>query len=245
MSSTPDIYKAAVYWACRPESDEQCARRAETFFRLLGRCDPDFTRWFEQADSLKKALQLPFEPTAETFMRFFKKRSNRLGKVGVIFSAWTGHVEGERGGMVRFKCGSDYPGLVNSCLLSLPREAPGTERVLTVPVLLEVMRALVLAWEPDDGVVFSEAYRKLRNEPVGQPYTGWLMYYSHRRGAVPPLPEPVRVVPVEDKGSLIILTPERFDGNDPGHIALADEVRAALDRAGLLKPYSAYAAHST
>lgn len=99
------------------------------------------------------------------------------------------------------------------------------------------MRALVLAWEPDDGGVFSDAYQRLRNEPVGPPRTGWLMYFSRRRGEVPPLPEPVRVEPVEDKGTLVILTQERFNGNDPAHIALADEVHALLDRAGLLKEY--------
>jgi len=65
------------------------------------------------------------------------------------------------------------------------------------------------------------------------------MYLSRRRGEVPPLPQPARVVPVEDKGSLIILTPERFTVDNPAHVALADEVRAVLDRAGLLKDLSA------
>ena len=230
-----DNYYAAVYWGNRVESAEECARRAETFFRLLSRCDPDFTRWFEQADSRKKALQLQFEPTYETFLRFFKRRSYRTGRVGFIFSAWTGHLEDERGGMVRFKCGLETVGTSNSCILEPPSEAPGTERVLTVPVLTEVVRAMVMAWEPDYGGVFSDAYQQTRNQPVGHPYTGWLMYLSHRRGRVPPLPEPVRVEPVADKGSLLILTPERFNGHEPRHAALADEVRASLDKAGLLK----------
>jgi hypothetical protein len=230
-----DTYYAAVYWGNRVESAEACARRAETFFRLLSRCDPDFTRWFEQADSRKKALQLQFEPTFETFMRFFKRRGYKMGKVGFIFSAWTGHLENKQGGMVRFKCGLETVGVSNSCLLELPEEAPGTERVLTVPVLTEVVRAMVVAWEPDHGGVFSDAYQRARNQPVEQPYTGWLTYLSHRRGQVPPLPEPVRVEPVEDKGSLLILTPERFNGHESRYVALADEVRASLDKAGLLK----------
>jgi hypothetical protein len=66
---------------------------------------------------------------------------------------------------------------------------------------------------------------------------GWLMYFSHRRGELPPLPAPVRVEPVEDKGTLVILTPERFNGHDPAHVALADQVRGLLDRAGLLKEF--------
>jgi hypothetical protein len=235
MSRTMDTYDAAVYWGCRVESAEECARRAETFFRLLSECDPIYTRWFEKADSRKKALQLQFEPTAETFMRFFKKRGYRLGKIGFIFGAWTGHEEHERGGAVRFKCGYDAVGALNSCLLDLPREEPGSERVLTVPALARIIRTMVLAWEPDCGVVFSDAYQRIREHPVGQPYTGWMMYFSRRMGEVPPLPEPVRVEPVEDKGSLIILTPERFNGHDPAHVALADQVRALLDGAGLLK----------
>jgi len=236
MSRTMDTYYAAVYWGNRVESAEACARRAETFFSLLSRCDPDFTRWFEQADSRKKALQLQFEPTHETFLRFFKRRGYRMGKIGFIFSAWTGHPDDkQRGGMVSFKCGLDAFGTSNSCLLELPKEVPGTERVLTVRVLTEVVRAMVVAWEPDYGGVFSDTYQRARDEPVGQPYTGWVMYLSHRRGRVPPLPEPVRVEPVEDKGSLLILTPERFNGHEPRDVALADEVRASLDKAGLLK----------
>nr|WP_233261572.1 Imm52 family immunity protein [Vitiosangium sp. GDMCC 1.1324] len=141
--------------------------------------------------------------------------------------------------MVMLRCGSAASFAPNRCFLYLPWAGPEMERVLTTPVLTEVMRAMVLAWEPDDGSVFSDAYQKLRNEPVGPPRTGWLMYFSRRRGEVPPLPAPVRVEPVEDKGSLVILTPERFNGHDPAHVALADEVRGLLDRAGLLKDLSA------
>ncbi|HYO55341.1 immunity 52 family protein [Archangium sp.] len=235
MPRTMDDYYTAVYWGCRVESAEECARRAETFFRLLSRCAPDYSCWFEQADSRKKALQLRFEPTAEMFVRFFKRRGYRLGKIGFTFGAWTGHEEDERGGVVSFICGDDAMAAPNNCILYLPKEEPGTERVLTTSVLREVIRAMVLAWEPDDGGVFSDAYQELRNEPVGPPRTGWLMYFSRRRGEVPPLPEPVRTEPVEDKGTLVILTPERFNGHDPAHVALADQVRGLLDRAGLLK----------
>lgn len=217
------------------ESAEECARRAETFFRLLSQCDPIYTRWFEKADSRKKALQLQFEPTAETFARFFKRRGYRIAQVGFLFGAWTGHAENERGGSLRFTCGYDAVGALNNCVLDLPREEAGLERVLTVPVLADIIRAMVLAWEPDCGVVFANAYQRMREHPVGKPYTGWLMYFSRRMGEVPPLPEPVRVEPLEDKGTLIILTPERFNGHDPAHAALADQVRDLLDRAGLVR----------
>ncbi|QRN93423.1 immunity 52 family protein [Archangium violaceum] len=238
-----DSYDAGVYWACRRESAEECARRAESFFRLLSSCDPIYADWFEQANSLKKALQLRFEPNYETFLRFFKKKAYQNGPGEISFSAWTGHEEDGRGGAVSLTCGACSKFYSNVCFLYLPWAGPEEERVLTVPVLTQVMRALILAWEPDDGGVFSDAYQRLRNEPVGPPRTGWLMYFSRRRGEVPALPEPVRVEPVEDKGTLVILTPERFTVDDPAHVALASEVRAVLDRAGLLKEYEPAPAH--
>ena len=232
-----ETYYAAVYWGCRVESAEACARRAETFFHLLSQCDPDYTRWFEQADSLKKALQLQYEPTAETFVRLFKKRSHRLGKVGFIFSTWTGHVEDERGGMVRLLCGSDALGASNSCLLQLPREDPGTERVLTMPVLTGIMRAMVLAWAPDWGVVTSDDFRdSLSEEGHAGTFVGWMTYFSRSRGEPPAFPAPVRTETVEDQGTLLLLAPERLTVSNPEHLALGRSVRHALLPQGLLQP---------
>jgi hypothetical protein len=234
MSMQDDFY-AGIYWSGRNESVEECARRAELFFRLLSQCDPTYARWFEQANSRKKALQLQFEPTTETLLRFFKSKKYNEGSFGVSFSAWTGHEQDGHGSSVMLSCGCAVTPPPNRCLIYLPDEGPGAERVLTVPVLTEMIRALVLAWEPDEGGIISRGYQELRDQPVGPPQMGWLMYFSHRRGELPPLPAPVCVEPIEDKGTLVILTPERFNGRDPAHVALADRVRALLDEAGLLR----------
>ncbi|WNG50440.1 hypothetical protein F0U60_44660 [Archangium minus] len=235
-----ETFYAGVYWPGRKESAEECARRAETFFNLLSHCDPIYARWFEQADSRKKALQLQFEPSHETFLRFFRRRKYNEGAFGFSFGAWTGHEENGRGGMVMLSCGSDVVPPPNSCLLYLPKVEPEAGRVLTESVLIELMRAMVLAWEPDWGGVISNAYQELRNNPVGYPRTGWLMYLSRRRGEVPSLPAPVRVEAIEDKGSLIVLTSERFTVSSSEHVNLADQVRALLEQAGLMKESSDY-----
>jgi hypothetical protein len=44
----------------------------------------------------------------------------------------------------------------------------------------------------------------------------------------------VRVEPLEGKGSLVILTRERFRGEDPAHLALVEQVRMAFVQAGLM-----------
>ena len=232
-----ETYYAGSYWGSRKESAEESARRAETFFQLLSQCDPIYSRWFEQANSLKKALQLQFEPTSETFLRFFKSRKYNEGAFGFGFSAWTGHEEDEHGGMVMLSCGSAVTPPSNNCLLYLPKEEPGTERVLTPFTLAKVLRAMVMAWEPDWAVVTSDDLRDTLSETSrAGTFVGWWTYVSRSRGEVPPLPEPVRVQPVEDKGTLVLLTPERLTASNPNHVALARRVQDVLLARGMLEP---------
>jgi hypothetical protein len=73
-------------------------------------------------------------------------------------------------------------------------------------------------------------------------FVGWVMYFSRLQGTVPPLPAPVRIEPVEDRGALVILTPERFTAANPEHVALAARVHALLNRAGLLRPFQPWPA---
>jgi hypothetical protein len=229
-----DSYYAAAYWGFRPESAEQCAQRAETFFRLLSACHPDYSRWYEQASSTQRALQPQFEPTYDTFVRFFGKKRYQAGEDGFSFGAWTGHPENQ-GGMVLLGCGASVEGATNLAQLSFPSEPPGRDWLVTLPVLTGVMRALVLAWEPDWAVATPRGFRDSLSE-TGLPgtFVGWLTYYSRQWGEVPTLPEPVQVEPVEDKGSLVILTPERLDEANARHMLLGRRVQRILEGRGLL-----------
>jgi hypothetical protein len=229
-------YYAGAYWGRRPESAQQCARRAETFFRLLAECDPGYARWFEQANSLKRALQLQFEPTFDTFVRFFGMKKNQILDNGFSFSAWTGHVEKQHGGVVSLRCGSVANVAPNSVLLYLPKEAPGSEHVLTAPMLTRVMRAMVLAWEPDWAVVTNDDLQEhLSRNGAADTFVGWLTYISRQWGEVPALPEPVRVEPLEGKGTLVVLTPERLSAANPEHLDLGRRVQQVLEERGLLR----------
>jgi immunity protein 52 of polymorphic toxin system len=237
MSCPMRLFQVGAHWAGRSESAEACARRVEALFQQLGRCDPAYARWFEYVYSRKHSLQLPFEPTSETFLRFFGRRKYRLDKEVFTFEAWTGQEQRGRGGMLRFICGSNSPSYSNECQLHLPREEPAASRVLTVPVLKEVVRALVLAWDADACAVIAEEDRSAKKAMGdGRPCLGWLTYVANRCGSVPPLPEQVLVEPLEDKGTLILLTPECFSLENPEHVSLARSVREELEKAGLLPP---------
>lgn len=232
-------YYAGVYWPARLESAEECARRSVAFFRLLAQCDEIYARWFEQGDSLEEALQREFTPDVGTFLRYFQCEENQLGKDGFSLGAWTGHAEAGRGGMVQLTCGDASGAYPNSCVLYLPRTdvEPEGARVLTAPVLVSVLRAMVLAWEPLFGVIATHEFRRaLRPARDPRGFAGWLTYVARARGDVPPLPPPVRAEPVEDKGTVMVLAPERLSASNPEHLALGRRVQEVLDAKGLLRP---------
>jgi hypothetical protein len=231
-----ETYYAGSYWLARAESAGACAQRAERFFHLLGRCDPAWARWCETAGSFEEARKRQFAPNAKGFQKLFENQVKR-GDDEFSFHLWTGNSQ-EETSSVDGACGSADASVPSNCLLRPYKRGPITERVLTSPVMAEVLRAMALAWDPEWGVVTSHQYDDLMSEKVMPAGTsmGWVMYFSRLRGKVPPLPAPVRIEPVEDKGTLVILTPERFTASNPQHVALAARVHELLDRAGLLRP---------
>jgi hypothetical protein len=230
-----ETYCAGSYWLDRPESAEACARRAARFFHLLGRCDPAWTRWYEPAGSFEKARERLFTTDAENFQKLFSQKEHRIGD-GFSFHLWTGDSLEETSG-VDGNCGHSSLHLPSTCVLRPYDEGLIGERVLTAPVMTEVLRAMALAWDPEWGVATSEAHRQMavKGFPHAGTFVGWVMYFSRLRGTVPPLPAPVRIEPVEEKGTLVILTSERFTASNPEHVALSARVHELLDQAGLLR----------
>ncbi|MDY7225851.1 immunity 52 family protein [Hyalangium rubrum] len=233
-----ETYYVGAYWLGRREPARACAQRAEHFFRLLTRLDPSWSRWFRVKQSREQSLKHPVEPTAATFEAAFAQKKHQLPEHGFRFGIWNVEQQGQST-EIDFTCGSSSRFAVDVCLLQPPDEGAVAERVLTTAMMTEVLRAMVLAWEPDKGVVMSNAHlEKVSPDPSTAPHllVGWMTYLSRRRGEVPALPQPVRVEPVEDKGSLIILTPERFTLSNPTHVELATRVWERLDQAGLAGP---------
>ncbi|WP_309891647.1 immunity 52 family protein [Archangium sp.] len=231
-----ESYGIKAYWGRRPESAEECAQRAETFFRLLAECHPSYARWYEKNNSTRRALQLGFEPTRETFVGFFGREKYQSGNDGFHFGAWTGHEEQDQGGMVMLRCGSKAEVSPNRLWLFFPEEALGHERMLSAPVLVGVMRAVAMAWEPEWALATADGlWDQLSGGSRIGCFLGWMTYFSRERGEVPDLPAPVRVEPVGDKGTLVILTPERLTPSNPEHVALAWRIQKLLAERGLLK----------
>jgi hypothetical protein len=231
-----ETYYAGAYWMARSESAEECAHRAALFFQLLGRCDPAWSHWYEAGDSFEQALTHPFTPGSANFLKLFGQKENRLNDA-FRYWLWTGDSP-ERTARVDGFCGSAASLPTSFCMLTPPAEGVVAERVLTAPLMRDILRAMAVAWEPEWGIATSHEHRNkvvTRRAAAGS-FVGWVMYFSRQRGVVPPLPVPVSVEPVEDKGTLVILTPDRFTASSAEHVALAARVHDLLTEAGLLHP---------
>jgi hypothetical protein len=226
-----ESYYAGCYWGARSEPKENCVRRAELLFRGLRGIDPSFEHWFEKGWSRKKALQLGFDPTPETLLKLLSRK-----KYVRRFGAWNGLADEDSTG-VSFTSGpSDDDIFMGNCVLDPPSNGPIAERILSVDRMTGLLRLMVTAWEPDWGLATSSKVTNLFWNDDEDATPGWIMYFAHHRGAVPPLPAPARTEPVGDLGTLIVLTPERLTASNPAHVELATEVRERLKAAGLIRP---------
>jgi hypothetical protein len=238
-----ETYYAGTYWQGRHESAAACAQRAERYFRLLAPLDSTWTQWFEKADTLEEALKLRINPVAATFETLFALKEHQQFE-GYMLSLWNGEHRGANSQFAdatatNFSCGYASRFSPNVCVLNPPSPTSGPvgDRLVTAPIMTQGLRAMALAWEPDRGIVMSHSYLdRVHPDKLPDALVGWVTYLSRRRGTVPPLPAPVRVEPVEDLGTLITLTPERFTVDNPAHVELASQVRQILDQAGLLGP---------
>jgi hypothetical protein len=237
-----ETYYAGAYWGSRKESPEECARRAEILLAAVSKVDPSFSRWYQQGRSRKDALKRPIEPTRAALEKLIRRgRDRQFEDLGYSVWAWNGVCEDYEDCGFNFACGGYSEWVNNRCVFNLPGRGPNAERVLTTHVLTGLVRSLALAWEPGWGVAMSHTHRDMAGprRAQGGPHVAWVTYLARHRGPVPPLPAPVRIEPVEDKGTLIVLTPERFTAANPEHIELAQRVHELLDRAGLLGPLGA------
>jgi len=120
-------------------------------------------------------------------------------------------------------------------VINLPSNGPAAERLIRVDVLTSLLRDVVTATEPDWGVVGSSEHLVLAPKtPPGVPRISWITYLSASYGKLPEL-SPSRVVDLDGMGSLIIATDQRFTASNPEHVAAAERIRSALDRARLLR----------
>jgi len=233
-------YYVGAYWGPRKETARECARRAELFFHMLARCDPTFAQWYRGGRGAPRGLPgHPVRPEVEEWEQLFLRGRNRndvdkgviedLGFREIVVNARKDSTS------LHLHCGAYSPwGGGNTCLIFPPLEGPVAERILSAPVLAEVLTSMTTAWDPDFAMASSSEMVDLVEKRKREVRVGWLTYLSRRLGKLPPLPAPVRIEPVGTLGWLLVLSPERMTASNPEHVAFTARVRELLDRAGLI-----------
>ncbi|WP_254614634.1 immunity 52 family protein [Myxococcus sp. CA056] len=236
-----ETYYAATYWRARKESPDECASRVVALLESIAGVEASFASWFRQSKARKDALKKPVTPNQDELAKVLERTKDRYHEdLGYRISGWNGASEDSDACSFDAAVGIYSEWVNNFWLFELPIHGASAERILTAQTLSGLLRSMATALDPDWGVAMSHAHREIA-DPTGRANVqiGWVTYFAQRLGVVPPLPSPVRIEPVEDKGTLVILTPERFTASNPEHVALAERVRELLDRAGLLKPLQA------
>jgi hypothetical protein len=156
-----------------------------------------------------------------------------IEELGFSEYVWNAKKERTR---VELHCGEYSPfGAGNTCLFYPPGEDPARERILSAPVLAEVLTSVATAWDPDFAMASSTEMVRLVKKRKREVRVGWLTYLSRRLGKLPPLPAPVRIEPVGTLGWLLVLSPEPMTASNPEHMAFTARIRELLDRAGLIE----------
>ena len=234
-------FTLGAYWGDRRESRAECARRTSECLSRLARCDEAFAQWCQKGGSRRQAVEREVQPTEEVLASLLRESRRDVDRsvieeLGYTLGLWNGADEDESAS-ISFSCGgcAGAPDVLNSVVLRLPRGGAAAARLLRVDALVETMDAVVSSWEPDRARVISQEHLELLARRRGRPTVGWLLYLSRRRGEIPRLPAPARVVPLA-AGSVIVLTDDCFSVERPDHLQHARRVEAILDEHGLLEP---------
>lgn len=109
---------------------------------------------------------------------------------------------------------------------TVKRGASATERATSASVreiLTIVARKLELDW------LMADSPKGRRPRRAGRtPRVGWFTYLSRSLGALPSIPPPTEVIPVDDLGWILVAQPEPVDESNPEHQASLAYVRHAL-----------------
>jgi len=222
------------------ETPEECARQALVLFAELAQIDPEFATFQTTSRKHGKYVDTPVPMDVEGLARLFAKGVNRgefdrkpIERLGYTLNATT---QGKNCAWLAVNGGTSDT-CYNSCLL---RQYGGEyyERVVNAPTQIQLFHAMVKAFSPQIGCTglsdFQDAMVDLPNYLRTEFEVDWIMYFSRGWGTVPPLPAPVRIEPVGQAGTLVILTPEPASASNPEDVRLGRQVQALLGKAGLL-----------
>jgi hypothetical protein len=171
-------YTVGAYWGQRKESRLACASRVSVFLQALAAQDAALSRWYKPLASRKERLrELPHD--VDGLLSLLEVNRRDIGReviveLGFYFFAWNGW-KADMPASLSVGCGAFSPFGSNNAVVSFDPEASPT-----LDLLQGILRAAVTAFDPEDGVVVSDATRsahpalRMREKPA---------VFRYKRGA--------------------------------------------------------------
>jgi hypothetical protein len=234
-----------MFWrGDRPETPAECARRTLVFLEKLGRIDPLFAQFEYTTRKRGKYVHSPVPLEMEELSQLFATGVNRRDSDRSVirelgYNLWVSTRGKGDHAHLAIHCGCyDTVAVPNSCILKLSFPEPDHERLINVPALAPMLEAMADAFEPHVGNAgfhsFGDAVTPIPFNERTEFDMDWLMYFSREWGTVPPLPAPVRIEHVGDRGTLVILSPNPVSASNPEDVELGRRVQGLLRKASLL-----------
>jgi hypothetical protein len=224
-------YYIVGWWRQCKKTKETVAKEIETFLLELGKIDSRFEDLYELGRSVSKSVGKKIDPSYDGILKYMKedKQFPQLG-----YDYWVLGPDECITISINESCWSKPNNPANNVMIDFsPIVDESLSDFLKVDVIIKIIQATVKVFKPVEGGMISANHReKVYNK--GKPFTSWVQYLSIPVDTIPPMPEGVRVLPIDESGTLIVTVPELFDAENERHIAIAAEITKRLDEAGIL-----------
>jgi hypothetical protein len=227
-------YMLGAYWGSRKEDAKTSAKRLRSFLGDLADCDPALATWFERGGSLAKALKSSIPHADEDLVGLLERHQNRrdvggnaIDELGFQLGLWNGS-GGLKGVGLSITCGLYWHGTgsgsqaSNYVVLDLPTDLGQLARF---EHMIAVLKATVLAWEPNWAGVWSKNSARAMHLNTNKPFVDWMLYVPCR---VHNLVEPSVAIDLPGRGSLVVVQPDPTTGDDSAELARIHKVEESL-----------------
>jgi immunity protein 52 of polymorphic toxin system len=240
MTTHDDIrrpYAMMGYWGPRSETPQTCAARLSRMFDALSAIDPVFSNWLCYSE-MKLVPRASLSPDGlAAFVERGVDREEVSGRptpqYGYRFGALTSAKKNPRSINVSVHAGRELPGnfFINTASI---RTAPLDDQnasFINLRVFKPALLALASAWDVTWCGAYPWSLLKLRTKPdPPRPRfsLAWMTYISPRFAPMITPPRSAISERLPSGALLMIATEERFETENPAHLAVAREIEAAL-----------------
>ena len=233
----------AAYWTDRREDAASCGERLARCLGALQNCDSVFEDVYAVLSAGPKAsprVNVDDSALAEIFAQGRNREDAPPRKVIESLGYSASFISKDRAAdqkwVMRCSVGmfAGKPGLLNRCVLNLPKTGEAAERLLRLPTATDMLLGTILAWQPEWATVQSSEFRNSvsnTSEIPGPTLIGWMTYFSRGAAVIPNVPVHSRRE-LPELGTLLTLTEHPVSALSVEDVRLARTLCEQLRRTG-------------